>query len=104
MISNERLARNLNRTAPCYPRHTGLPGNTSGNDNQIGTLHGIDGTLTLLIGRRRSTGSGVGQETGDLSGSGDVREIGGDLREEKANRIQRIRRVSRCGQNLHRRS
>lgn len=71
-------------------RHTGLPGNTGGNDNQIGTLHGVDGTLTLLIGRRRSTGSGVGQETGDLGGSGDVREIGGDLWGKKTKRIQRI--------------
>lgn len=62
-----------------YLRHTRLPGDTGRDHNQIGTLQCVDGTLTLLVLGLGPTGSSVGEETGNLSGSGDVRKIGGDL-------------------------
>lgn len=49
------------------PGHTGLPGNTSGNDNDISTLEGL---LSSIVGR---------EETGDLGRGSDVRQIGGHL-------------------------
>jgi hypothetical protein len=62
-----------------HSRHTRLPGNTSGNDDQVGTPDSVDGALSLLILGLGTAGASVGKETGDLRRGRDVRKIGSDL-------------------------
>jgi len=48
-------------------RHAGLAGDTSGDDNNVGTREGL---LGAVVG---------GKEAGDLGGGVDVREVSSDL-------------------------